>query len=170
MKNKSHYLVFLSYIHKSESFCLTYDIWMETMQNKSFLQITINFLDNLELLSRTLGVLDLSERHTADYLERELSQHLKDWKVSTQKVSTCTGNDSTIIKLNKSLFGEKKIIPCFAHTLNLIVTLSIDNCPDVTALVNTVRDIAKFVKKLKVLMLVTYYENYRLIQCVQKIL
>lgn len=64
------------------------------------------------------------------------------------QVSACvTDNESTMMKLNRSLFGEKKIIPCFAHTLNLIVTQAIHNS---TALVRKVRDIVKYIFKKSV--------------------
>ncbi|XP_054089442.1 zinc finger BED domain-containing protein 4-like [Zeugodacus cucurbitae] len=42
---------------------------------------------------------------------------------------------------------RKKIIPCFAHTLNLVVTQSIDKSTEVSALITKVRDIVKFIKR-----------------------
>ncbi|XP_054089805.1 uncharacterized protein LOC128922640 [Zeugodacus cucurbitae] len=61
--------IFKEYIRKCDSYCLTYDIWTETMKNQSFLGVTIHFLDNLLLLSGTLGVIELHESHTAAYIE-----------------------------------------------------------------------------------------------------
>ncbi|XP_017470532.1 PREDICTED: zinc finger BED domain-containing protein 4-like [Rhagoletis zephyria] len=140
--------IFKEHIRKCESFCLTYDVWTETMKNQSFLGVTIHFLDNLRLLSGTLGVLELHESHTAAYLGEHLSRLFIEWKVSTDKVSACvTDNDSTMMKLNRNLFGDKKIIPCFAHTLNLVVTQAIDKSTEVSALISKVRDIVKFIKR-----------------------
>ncbi|XP_054091792.1 zinc finger BED domain-containing protein 4-like [Zeugodacus cucurbitae] len=140
--------IFKEHIRKCDSYCLTYDIWTETMKNQSFLGVTIHFLDNLRLLSGTLGVIELHESHTAAYIEETMRKLFNEWNVSINKVSACvTDNDSTMMKLNRSLFGEKKIIPCFAHTLNLVVTQSIDKSTEVSALITKVRDIVKFIKR-----------------------
>lgn len=45
------------------------------------------------------------------------------------------------------MFGEKKNIPCFAHTINLVVTKSIDDAKNCTALIGKVRKIVKYIKK-----------------------
>ncbi|XP_054083093.1 zinc finger BED domain-containing protein 4-like isoform X1 [Zeugodacus cucurbitae] len=141
--------IFKEYIRKCDSYCLTYDIWTETMKNHSFLGVTIHFLDNLRLLSGTLGVIELHESHTAAYIEGTMRKLFNEWNVSINKVSACvTDNDSTMMTLNRSLFGEKKkIILCFAHTLNLVVTQSIDKSTEVSALITKVRDIVKFIKR-----------------------
>uniref|UniRef100_A0A0A1WXJ9 Zinc finger BED domain-containing protein 1 n=1 Tax=Zeugodacus cucurbitae TaxID=28588 RepID=A0A0A1WXJ9_ZEUCU len=100
--------IFKEYIRKCDSYCLTYDIWTETMKNQSFLGVTIHFLDNLRLLSGTLGVIELHESDTAAYIEETMRQLFNEWNVSINKVSACvTDNDSTMMKLNRSLFGEK---------------------------------------------------------------
>lgn len=111
------------------------------MKNQSFLGVTIHFLDNFRLLSGTLGVLELHESHTAAYLGENLSRLFIEWNVATDKVSACvTDNDSTVMKLNRNLFGDKKIIPCFAHTPNLVVTQAIDKSTEVSALINLLRE------------------------------
>ena len=69
----------------------------------------------------------LSERQSAEYLERILTQFLPDWRMSRDNVSAVvTNNDSKMMKLNRSMLGYKIIIPFYAHTLNLIVAQSIE--------------------------------------------
>ncbi|XP_054745672.1 uncharacterized protein LOC129250054 [Anastrepha obliqua] len=65
---------FKEYIRKSDTYCLTYDIWTEQLKNESFMGVTIHFLDNLHLLSGTLGLIELCESHTAAYLGEKLSR------------------------------------------------------------------------------------------------
>lgn len=101
--------VFKKYIQSAEYYCITYDIWTETMQNKSFVGVTIHFLENSKLMSGTLGVFELFERHTAEYVQRRLTEIFTEWCVSTDKVTAVvTDNDSTVMKVNRDLFGEKK--------------------------------------------------------------
>lgn len=140
--------LFKMYIKNSESYCITYDIWTETMQNKSFIGVTIHFLDKSRLLSGTLGVFELTESHTSLYIIQKLTDIFTEWNVSIEKVSAViTDNDSTVMKANREMFGEKKIIPCFAHTINLVVTKSIDESNNCTELITKVRDIVKYIKR-----------------------
>lgn len=118
------------------------------MQNKSFVGITVHFLEKTQLLNGTFGVFELTESHTAAYLGRELTEIFTNWGVSTEKVTAVvTDNDSTVMKVNRDIFGDKKIIPCFAHTVNLVVTQSIDKSVDCSALISRVRDIVKYIKR-----------------------
>lgn len=140
--------LFKMYIKNAESYCITYDIWTETMQNKSFIGVTIHFLDKSRLLSGTLGVFELTESHTSLYIIQKLTDIFTEWNVSIEKVSAViTDNDSTVMKANREMFGEKKIIPCFAHTINLVVTKSIDDSNNCTELITKVRDIVKYIKR-----------------------
>ncbi|KAF2886708.1 hypothetical protein ILUMI_19465 [Ignelater luminosus] len=62
-----------------------------------------------KLTSGTLGVFELFERHTAEYVQRRLTEIFTDWCVSTDKVTAVvTDNDSTVMKVNRDMFGEKK--------------------------------------------------------------
>lgn len=140
--------LFKTYITNSANYCITYDIWTETMQNKSFVGVTIHFLDNSQLLSGTLGVFELTEKHTSMYIAQKLTDIFAEWNISIEKVSAViTDNDSTVMKVNREMFGEKKIIPCFAHTINLVVTKSIDDSKLCTELIGKVRDIVKYIKR-----------------------
>lgn len=47
---------------------LTTDIWTDTIQTRSFLGVTVHFIKNVNIYSITLGVYELSERHTAEYI------------------------------------------------------------------------------------------------------
>lgn len=52
--------------------CLTFDIWTETMQMKSFLGGTAHFLDGIKLSSICIATRPLFDRHTALYITQQL--------------------------------------------------------------------------------------------------
>ncbi|XP_011858529.1 PREDICTED: zinc finger BED domain-containing protein 1-like [Vollenhovia emeryi] len=140
--------IFKNYLKVAEHYCITYDIWTETMQNKSFVGVTIHFLKKSKLMSGTLGVFELFERHTAEYIQNRLSDIFDEWSITTDKVTAVvTDNDSKVMKVNRDMFGEKKIIPCFAHTLNLVVTNSLDKAKTASMIISKVREIVKFIKR-----------------------
>lgn len=140
--------IFKKYIKSAEYYCLTYDIWTETMQNKSFVRVTIHFLERSKLTSGTLGVFELFERHTAEYVQRRLTEILNEWCISTDKVTAIvTDNDSTVMKVNRDMFGEKKIIPCFAHTVNLTIENPLTRSETASQIIGKEREIVKFIKR-----------------------
>lgn len=51
------------------------------------------------------------------------------------------------MKVNRDMFGEKKIIPCFAHTVNLVVMNSLDKSNIASTIISKVREIVKFIKR-----------------------
>ncbi|XP_028157050.1 zinc finger BED domain-containing protein 1-like [Ostrinia furnacalis] len=140
--------IFKNYIKSAQYYCLTYDIWTETMQNKSFVGVTIHFLEETKLTSGTLGVFELFERHTAEYVQRRLTEILTEWCISIDKVTAIvTDNDSTVMKVNRDMFGEKKIIPCFAHTVNLTIDNPLTRSETASQIIGKVREIVKFIKR-----------------------
>lgn len=79
------------------------------MQNKSFVGVTIHLLEGSKLTSGTLGLFELFERHPSEYVQLRLTDILTECYVSTNKVTVVvTDNDSTVMKVNRDMFGEKK--------------------------------------------------------------
>lgn len=54
--------------------CLTTDVWTDTLNTKSYLGLTAHFIVQGKLSSLVIGVTELSERHTSDYLGQWLLQ------------------------------------------------------------------------------------------------
>ncbi|KAF2880573.1 hypothetical protein ILUMI_25597 [Ignelater luminosus] len=101
-----------------------------------------------KLTSGTLGVFELFERHTAEYVQRRLTEIITDWCVSTDKVTAVvTDNDSTVMKVNRDMFGEKKVIPCFAHTVKLTIDNPLTRSETASQIIGKVREIVKFIKR-----------------------
>ncbi|KAF2886188.1 hypothetical protein ILUMI_19985 [Ignelater luminosus] len=80
--------------------------------------------------------------------QRRLTEIFTDWCVSTDKVTAVvTDNDSTVMKVNRDMFGEKKIIPCFAHTVNLTIDNLLTRSETASQIIGKVREIVKFIKR-----------------------
>ncbi|KAL4141536.1 hypothetical protein QTP88_004161 [Uroleucon formosanum] len=57
---------------------ITFDAWTETMNEKSFLGVTVHYLKDVSLKSHCLAVAELKERHTAQYLSDIIQKILSD--------------------------------------------------------------------------------------------
>ncbi|KAF6215732.1 hypothetical protein GE061_000067 [Apolygus lucorum] len=68
------------------SFTLTTDIWTDTQQTRSFLGVTVHFPDEEKLVSCTLGVLQLNESHTSQYIADQLLSTLDKWDLKKENV------------------------------------------------------------------------------------
>ncbi|XP_067613809.1 E3 SUMO-protein ligase ZBED1-like [Eurosta solidaginis] len=135
-------------LKKIDYYSLTYDMWTETMQTKSFVGVTIHFLEKAKQVSATIGIFELTESHTVEYLKRELTEIFNEWGICDKKVmGVVSDNDSTMLKLSREIFGEKKMISCFAHSINLVVTNAIENSVNVSLVITHVRNIVKYIKR-----------------------
>lgn len=100
---------------------LTTDIWSDTLNMKSFIGVTVHFGIDIELISVTLGVYELDERHTSQYISEKLLRTCEEWGINKDNVTAVvTDNAANMVKAIELAFGKKKHIPCFAHTLNLV--------------------------------------------------
>lgn len=70
--------VFKSKFSAMESFSLTTDIWTETLQTRSFLGITVHYLEQDNLASCTVGVFEMDKGHTAEYISSRILNILEE--------------------------------------------------------------------------------------------
>lgn len=135
-------------IMKLDSVTLTTDIWTDTMQTRSFLGVTMFFFDGDKIDSITLGVYDLTQSHTAEYIASMLLQCCEEWGIDTGKVqAVVTDAGANIFKAVEIAFGKKYHIPCFAHMLNLVGQKSIEKTVDLPELINSVKKIVTWFKQ-----------------------
>lgn len=126
--------------------CVMADVWTETMNEKSFLGTTITFLEGTKCITRNLGVSELKSNHTKDYLASVLKEKLYDFCIGLEKIRCIvTDNGANLIAAVKLLVGEKKHLPCFAHTINLVVESALSSDP-VKLIIGKVRDVVKYIK------------------------
>ncbi|XP_031777205.1 zinc finger BED domain-containing protein 1 isoform X2 [Nasonia vitripennis] len=112
----------------TENICLTTDVWTEPGNTKSFLGLTAHYLVNNTQRSVVIGVEELSERHTSEYLAEKLLQFTSEWNIKKENIIVIISDSAVNIK--KAIidaFREGKHLPCFAHLLNLVPSKIIKN-------------------------------------------
>lgn len=65
---------------------ITFDAWTETMNEKSFLGLTVHYLKGTSLKSHCLAVAELKERHTAHYISEILEKSFQTGKLIRVKL------------------------------------------------------------------------------------
>ncbi|XP_047518057.1 E3 SUMO-protein ligase ZBED1-like [Pieris napi] len=102
---------------------LTTDGWT-SKPNEHYISLTAHFLnDKTELESKVLECYQYSDRQFAENLKNEIMRMCEDWNITNKIVAVTTDNANNIKAAVKLL--KWKQIPCFAHTLNIIVQLAL---------------------------------------------
>jgi hypothetical protein len=84
------------------------------------LAITAQFLDEeTNMCSKLLGCVEFNEKHTAANLADMLHETARQWKIDYKIVGIVTDNAANIASTVH--LCKWRHIPCYAHTLNLIV-------------------------------------------------
>ncbi|KAJ8913310.1 hypothetical protein NQ315_010978 [Exocentrus adspersus] len=126
---------------------LTFDVWTEIMTTKSFLGITAHFLEGSSLNSVTIGVYELDQSHTSQYLGECITSVCREWNISPLKItSIVTDNGANIVKAVSDAFGKNKHLPCFAHSLDLVASKITDNVGSVNVIIQKVKAIVTHFK------------------------
>ncbi|XP_011703008.1 PREDICTED: uncharacterized protein LOC105459036, partial [Wasmannia auropunctata] len=95
-----------------EHVCLTTDVWTDTLNTRSYLELTVHFASNGKLNSVVIGVTELNERHTSDYLGQWLSQICTEWHIKKDNITAIvTDNAANITKAINDVFGKNKHLP-----------------------------------------------------------
>ncbi|KAF0754582.1 zinc finger BED domain-containing protein 1-like [Aphis craccivora] len=105
--------------------CLTTDGWT-SRNNQSFLSVTAHFIDpknQTQISSVLLGCNSFDETNTSDNLSRFLRNTLDEWNLCHKFTAVVTDNASNIISAIKKC--NWRWLPCFAHSINLIVQSSL---------------------------------------------
>ena len=104
---------------------LTTDLWT-SRATQGYITVTCHFISSDWILHAVvLDTLLVEADHTAENLAAELSGVSNEWGVTDKIVCVVTDNASNIVAAVR--LNEWKHMPCFAHTLNLIVQDAIDS-------------------------------------------
>lgn len=151
---KSKYEVLSSLVKSKlsliEYLTITADIWTDTINTKSFLGVTVHFLNlsKLNLENVTIGVLELGECHTSSNICDWFDNILKDWGIKKHQIVTVvTDSGENIMSAVKTTFGNEKHLPCFTHTLNLVTQRALDNLQDIQTIISKIKSIVTFFKQ-----------------------
>lgn len=132
----------------TENLSLTTDVWTDALNAKSFLGVTAHFIFNGQHKSVTIGVTELDDRHTAEYLKEWLLKILHDWKINIDSILVVVSDSgANIKKAIRDAFGTDRHLSCFAHTLNLVPSKIIESDKDVSSLCQKVKTIVTYFKK-----------------------
>lgn len=108
-----------SQLQQSKYIALSTDGW-SSKPNDNYLTVTAHFIgEDAELKSYMLECAQFSDRHTAENLANLVKQIAEEWNISNKIVAVSSDNASNIKGAIKH--NNWKQIPCFAHTLNLVV-------------------------------------------------
>ncbi|XP_011685066.1 PREDICTED: zinc finger BED domain-containing protein 1-like [Wasmannia auropunctata] len=108
-------------LEKIDYFSVTADIWTDVLNTISYLGITIHYAFEGELQATTIGVKEMTERHTSEVIGRWMKMILEDWNIDDEKiVFVVTDNGANIKKAVRDTFGSNRHIACFAHSINLV--------------------------------------------------
>ncbi|XP_039231670.1 zinc finger BED domain-containing protein 6-like [Drosophila yakuba] len=94
--------------------------------SRSFLTITAHFLHEESLNSICLKASRMDQSHTSDYITTLLEEACAEFGINSFKCTTLTTDSANNMKCAAKLFlGNGRHVPCFAHTINLVVDDSI---------------------------------------------
>ena len=124
-------------------FCaLTTDLWT-SRATESYITVTCHFLtSSWELRSTVLDTLHVNQSHTAEVLSTELISITDRWKITHKIVCAITDNANNIVAAVRP--NGWKHLPCFAHTLNLVVQDSLKADKDLSEIQKKCRNIVSY--------------------------
>ncbi|XP_076048272.1 E3 SUMO-protein ligase ZBED1-like [Oratosquilla oratoria] len=121
---------------------LTSDLWT-SRPTKSFLSVTAHFTSpEWELKSKLLATKSLMVDHTSENIADALKEICEEWDLLEKVCCIVTDNASNIVKAVKDM--NVKHLPCFAHSLNLVVQNALKNTNDVKKVQEKVKAIVSF--------------------------
>ena len=119
-------------LDKAKHVGITTDMWTSSSTD-SFNTVTAHYLDALgKLKARILECALFEGRHTAEALEAELKKVAQKFRIES-KLSAGVSDNAQNIKKALQDFGIPSI-PCFAHSLNLVVHDGMKHSPDIVNL------------------------------------
>ena len=134
---------FKSLLQNEVQFCtITTDLWT-SRTTMGFMTVTCHFLTNeWELKSIVLDTPRIDVSHTAENLKAALLTITDDWGITTKISCAITDNANNIVAAIRGTGWQH--LPCFAHTINLIVTNSIPEVPEVEQIIQSAKNIISF--------------------------
>lgn len=132
------------------SITLTADVWTDTMNVIGYLGTTVHFPLNGKINSVTIGITELHESDTTDYIGNVLMSTCNEWLIQVDKIAAVvTDNANNMSKAVCDTFGNNKQLSCFEHSLNLVTDTVINNNSDLKELVKVKSIVTYFKQSVK---------------------
>jgi len=88
---------------------------------------TIHFLREKDFESIRLGVIHLTGAHDSANIAEHFEKTMLDWNIMKENVcAVVTDNAANMLKATRDCFDGSKQLGCFAHSINLAVTDSLN--------------------------------------------
>ena len=130
---------------KIEYCSITTDIWT-SRATMGYVTVTCHFLtDEWELKSVVLETTQIEESHTAENIAAMLTDIANKWNLTEKICCVTTDNASNMVAAARH--NRWNHLPCFAHTLNLIVSNSLQEVPVVQAILLRCKNIVTYFHK-----------------------
>lgn len=110
--------VFIDKLQHFQNFALTTDIWTD-IQKRSHIGITIHFVDNYTINSGPLGVYELDEKYSSEYIASKLVEVCGMWSLSNTSLVAVTtvGAISNVPELITLISKVKNIVRWFKQSV-----------------------------------------------------
>lgn len=106
-------------LETTEHVTLSTDGWT-SINTEGYIAVTAHFItEEWKFYPCLLTCFKFEERHTAQNLHQDLKRICTEWHISDNVYAITTDNAANIVAAVRS--SEWEHIPCFAHTINLIV-------------------------------------------------
>ncbi|KAI2662343.1 E3 SUMO-protein ligase ZBED1 [Labeo rohita] len=105
-------------MEEADHISVTTDMWT-SINTEAYLAVTAHFIIDDSLMSCLLDVHRFPQRHTADEIAAALHEIFRDFNIENKVGCVVTDNAANMVAAVKKLVLRH--MPCFAHTLNLIV-------------------------------------------------
>ena len=116
-------------LNETDFISITTDCWT-SVANESYLGITAHFFDSkFNLVSVMLDMPAIEKDETAESLSEQMTETFQNWCISS-KIKHITTDNAPNMKAMADSIPTVKHFPCFAHSLNLVVKNSLNNCSD----------------------------------------
>lgn len=130
-------------LENTNSVAITTDIWT-SRNTKGFITVTAHYISSSwELKSVVLETVRMIKAHTAINIAEELTTICNNWNMLDKVCCVITDNAANMIAAVKNHMNLRHV-PCFAHTLNLIVRDSIKNTEEVQHVQDKIKHIVTF--------------------------
>ena len=134
-----------SQLMKVEYCSITIDLWT-SQATMGYVTVTCHFLtDDWELKSVVLDTVQIQDSYTAENIGALLLSITDKWGITDKVCCAVTDNASNIVAA--ICHNKWNHLPCFVHTLNLIVTNSLQDVPEVAALLQRCKHIVSYFHK-----------------------
>ena len=131
-------------LHNINYIAITTDTWT-SIATESYVTATCQFIDaNFKLETAVLSTRHLNKAYTSQNLADTMLEIFKEWQISDKVVCVVTDNAANMVKMVEIL--KIKYLPCFAHTLNLVLQENL-NLESIKSILNRCREIVTYMKR-----------------------